>query len=613
MVGRRRRGASLATVLAIVMMLTMLTATATAIYTMTLNFVQSDYNSALALCEAESALHELLYELGRNERFGTLGTEEIRGRVTAASEAPDGAAYHVLTFRSGTGFARSVNNLDGTSSSGALGRTLPAGQVHALATGFCRGRTVTLEVLIKHPPFPFGLATSGRILSRDPLVVKGTSSAEAYREGREDRPGHVLANSPDGIVIERPGGTPAEQVTNITGFARSAGDIRVAQPATIRGGIQPFFGSSDLPDVNLADFLQMVEFAPGNLKPGVVAIAASEYGSQELDAIYFYRGNLRYNGSVEMKDAFLVVDGNLDIIGGLRGRGAIVATGNINLEGGSSLDGRNNVAVLAGQDLTVRGGGNYFQGILYSEGNLVASNVTVVGNSIVNSPTPGKGNVDLQQVTFVSDETKGDLRFTATSSSGFQGQPRDGQSTFGLRASAAGFPHYGDVEEAGGGDNVTGPDDSEADVIGMLGFVLATAQGGDAIVLANEEQMAQWSAGWVDIERGNLARRAYDLAKKANDARQALLDSNDGAKTPAERAAALAEHERLVAEVQTGIVDLARGIRAYVHSRADVDGSTTSTALERDVEMNVEVDLNRYLPPSEAHRVSFFRLHRRKL
>ncbi len=619
MVNRRRRGASLATVLAVVLLLTTLAATAVALYTTTLNFVQSDYNSALALSEAETALNELLFRLSQSETYGTLGTEEIRGRVTAASEAPDGQAYHLVTFRSGTGFAHSVNNLDGSRSAGALGRTVPPGMVHALATGFCRGRTVTIEALIEHPPFPFGLATSGKIHSRDPLVVKGTSSAETFRSGRDDRPGHVVANSAEGVVIERASDTPAELSTLITGFARSNGPIEIAPPSVVRGGIQPQYGVSDLPDVRLQDYLAMVESAPGVLKPGVVGIHAANLGSQTLNAIYFFRGNLRYNGSVEMQNAFLVVDGNLEVFGGVRGCGAIVCTGNVNLEGGTNLDGSNKVAVLAGQDLTVKGGGNYFQGILYSEGNLSASNVTVVGNSVVNSPDAARGNADLKQVTFVHDATAGDLSFTASSTSRVMGQYPGGPHPldFGFDPSQ-GFP-----SETTGEQFSPGPTQSLETINTWVNDFVATSASMEGGIPIN----SNWESYGTNPEQQAIMNQAVNLAEMANRTNEilaelaTLVDVEDDPTTPedesedhsAERAALQAEYNTLMATIESAKAELAQACYDYIQTHAQTNGSMSHSVEVRDITMNVEVDLNRYLPPSEVHRVSFYRLHRRKL
>lgn len=617
---RRTRGASLASVLAIVLLLSILTATATALYTMTLNFVQSDYNSAMAINEAEAALNELLFRLAQDEHYGTLGSEEIAGRITAASEAPEGAAFHRLTFRSGTGFPQSVNNLDGGHSSGYLGRTVPAAMVHALATGSCRGRYVTIEALIEHPPFPFGLATSGKILSHDPLVVKGTTSVDALRSGRDDRPGHVLSNSPEGVVIERPGDTPADLITDITGFVRSEGDIQIARPAVVRGGIQPHYGQSDLPDVRLQDYLSMVELAPGVLRPGVVGIHAAELGTQNLDAIYFYRGNLHYNGSVSMSNAFLVVDGNLEVDGGLRGVGAIVCTGSVQLEGGTSLDGANKVAVLAGQDLTIHGGGNYFEGILYSEGNLSASNVTVVGNTVVNSPDAGRGNAEVKQVTFVHNVGAGDLKFTASSSSTVRGQFQGGTSPLDLRPGPDGFPSESDNPD----QHSPGPGDSVETIQGWVDELIDGSAGGGPGIVLNPDLSVY--AGNPDQQA--LVQQSVALAQQANQAGEILtqiaelVDVPDDPTTPdvdesedhsAERAALQAQYNQLMASIAQGKVDLANALYNYVQTHAQQSGSMSHSTQIRDVTMEVEVDLNHYLPPSENHRVTFYRLHRRRL
>jgi hypothetical protein len=295
--------------------------------------------------------------------------------------------------------------------------------VHVVATGWCRGEYRTVEAVLMHPPFPYGLAASGRLYSADPLVVKGTSSASAYSAGQADRPGHVVSNSPAGIRVDRPADTPAEMVSYISGFVKSAGPVSIAPPATVRMGVRAEATETELPRVLIEDFRNASD-------SGVIHITEDQFGSQVLDVMYFYQGAqpLVYNGAVEMKDSFLFVDGDLVIFGGVKGRGAIVATGGVRIEGGVSLDGANHVAVLAGKDIVLRGGGNHFQGILYCEGNLQAENVTVVGNTILNSPTPAGGNANLRNVTIVTNESAGRLSFTAVSNTAARGQNAFGRT-----------------------------------------------------------------------------------------------------------------------------------------------------------------------------------------
>ncbi|MEW6283701.1 MAG: hypothetical protein AB1758_34135, partial [Candidatus Eremiobacterota bacterium] len=195
---RARRATAVYTAIALVAILSTIALALAGAFSLTLNFTQKYSNQDLARNEAEGALAELLANLSVNKNYGLNG-EEIRGRLTA--RLTDQQAFHVLTFRPGTGYPHSTNTAGGVTL-GSLGRTLPTGTIHAVATGFCRGEYATIEAIIERPPYPYGVSTSGPIVSPSALVVKGVSTVALWAAtGLDDRPGHLLSNSLQGVSI----------------------------------------------------------------------------------------------------------------------------------------------------------------------------------------------------------------------------------------------------------------------------------------------------------------------------------------------------------------------------------------------------------------------------
>jgi hypothetical protein len=88
----------------------------------------------------------------------------------------------------------------------------------------------------------------------------------------------------------------------------------------------------------------------------------------------------------------LYVEGNLRIQGGLQGHGAVIATGNIEIDGSGTMTGSNGSAILAGGNVRLTGSAGaraQFRGVLYTEGNLNASHTNLAGSVVINAD-PGK-------------------------------------------------------------------------------------------------------------------------------------------------------------------------------------------------------------------------------
>lgn len=590
------------TVMAMMALMTVLAAAMVAVYTSSLNHVQAFSNGELAQAEADSAISELLARLHEDPAYGTSG-EEISGTQTPGLDP--GQAFHVLTFSSSSSYPHSTNAIGG-SASGSLGRSVPAGHVHAVATGYCRGQYRTVEALIEHPPFPYGLSSSGAINSRTALVVKGTSGN--WRPGDEDRPGHLVSNSPGGVRIGRTAGAQ----TYITGFIKSVGDISVEQQATVLEGLHPNAGPVGLPDINLETFANSGE-------AGVIEILDSEFPAQVLDVMYHSNHSVRYNGPVEMRDAFLFSRGDVTVYGGLTGVGAIVALGDVNIFGGADLDGSNNIAILAQGKITLAGGGNFFRGILYAENGIDARKVTVVGNAIANNPaSPEAASVDLEDVILISSDITSSFNFTARSNRRARRQRNAGRVPFRLDTSDGTFPS----QTLAVGVSTAGKSEAQLRYSVKAHLSALWPASGPSEIKWNPE----YKIGEIGGEVGNIARMFSDTYAFLEQAQILQTERNAlSAEAGSASGSALDDINRRIGDIDTELAairaqfDIAveRAEQAYLEyalSAANSDGAYLDDGfLEPDVEKEYTIDLNTYIPESDDFRVGYYQVFGRRM
>jgi len=400
----KSRGMSLYVVFSIMAVLIIICTAMTGVGLMNLNITQSFYNGAIAQSEAEAAVSILLYNVSDNIDYG-LHNEKITGTITDGFDSRE--CYHVITFDKTQGFPWSVNAKDDPQT-GYRNRTVPKSMVSAFATGYCRGQFRTIEVLLFRPPFPYAIASSGRIHSEDHILVDGVESAAEAESEKHKRPGHIYSSymrtgsgkpNPDNpsdyaVYIGDKGGDK----TYISGFVLSPGNVLLKPPATVKEGIRAEGDKVEIPNIDVKKYHNEGD-------EGVIKIVSSEFGGpQNLDAMYFHSGNLNFASNVKMSNAFLYLkDGTLDIGGGLTGCGAIVVkNGAVNIKGDAALNGNNRIAIICDGPVTLEGNNNYFQGLIYSHGNVSARNITVVGNLIMDG-RDSSGNADATREVKVSN------------------------------------------------------------------------------------------------------------------------------------------------------------------------------------------------------------------
>ena len=630
----RRRGAALLSSLAIAALLAMVALCMVAALTMNMNSVQKFSNAELAQNEAEAALSELVARVGEEPTYGSAGNETIflqtgdRFRYLSFSNSPGGVPVIAQ------GLPRSTNGVNASPSggeiAGSLGRSVPVGKVHAVATGYCRGQYATIEAMVDVPPFPYGVAVSGPLTAATAIQVEGVSSNQVARDlNPSDRPGHVASNSKHEPSVAI-GTGPNGQVTHITGMVRGGAEVRVSSDAEV-GALRPYASAIDLPDIDVAT-LKKTETGVATMN----VPASQGLGDQVLDIAYYLPNDITYNGNVEMKNAYLFSEGNVTIRGSVKGKGAIIAMGDVFIGDGASLEGDNQVAVVAGGNIHIQGGGAYFSGILYAKGTVTAENLTVLGSVIANNPAnPESAGAVLDRVTVKGSPEMTHLAFTVQTRGdvGSIEQTSMGRIPFEI-GGGGGFPNSG----TGGGMNLDVQMGTDQTMVSMqIGGQLGSLIGGtDGRSFNPNVQVAPGGAPVLaKFATAFAAAQTVDSLQHELDSLQAQLDAlppppppdddddddDDGPSDPyagerarlsAEISAKTAEVAAATAEFQAAANAAANAYADYVVSHTQSNGSYGGSPGQLGVSIPIDIDLNKFMHQSARVRVGYWQLYQRR-
>ena len=292
--------------------------------------------------------------------------------------------FGTLTFDANSGKPYSTNNLVGnTKVTGWNGTAVPPQFCHLVAVGDYHGLTVIRQALVKDPPFPYSLASAGRIEGEN-MEVFGLPEGKYSElppgqtmiiEEADKEPSHIVSNSTgptDGNSIVLGTGT------SVAGDVKAAGLIEVNSGAVVQGNVLPNSNQQNLPTVDFAQLDPQGKdhtYTWDNSYESVVGRAR-------------HSGNLTV-GNLKLAEGMLFVDGDLTVTCTITGKGALVATGKITVTG--SMDTHSDHAALVARgDITVRGQGpasSRFQGLVYSEGSIDISRTTIMGAAVSKDDT----------------------------------------------------------------------------------------------------------------------------------------------------------------------------------------------------------------------------------
>jgi hypothetical protein len=351
---------------------------------------------------AESAISRAVEQLVESDyTWGANGTDRIEVTFEGLKDADGLVSFN----KSELPKHYSTTNLQNDQTVvGAGGTAVPANSVHIVSRGRVGGVERWIECIYHKPPYPDGLVASGPIEASG-LVLSGVRKGEDYQGGDpqsippEDR---VLANLFSNAAHGPSPGLPSISLgpgCHINGTVGTAGQIKVEPMTVIKGELLPFSQARPLPSLSIADRISV-------LTPNSVDVA-SLGGDLQLNKSWFNHANggLHVGGNLHLNGSALTVNGPLVVDGAVKGLGVILVDGSVDIRnGGSSIQSTDQVAIGATGDVTLQASGpegNYFQGLVYTEGNLTARDITVVGTVVVHGKNGSKGSATLDNVRLV--------------------------------------------------------------------------------------------------------------------------------------------------------------------------------------------------------------------
>jgi hypothetical protein len=318
----------------------------------------------------------------------------------------------MLTFDSkatyrGRSAAWSVNNLGNDASVPGCGRQVPAYNADLLSTSVSGYGSNVTEVMLHLPPFPYAIAASGRVGSAGGLLVGGVA-------GQSSLPPNLASLLPSDLVSNDTSqqAVVVQPTARITGDVKACGGITVP-PGSVLGQIDAGMSSPvALPQMDLT------QYDPALMGVNYQSIPSGTIGPTVLE--YFCRvdGPLTITGDLQLDNAELYVNGPLTIQGTIQGTGAVVTTGSVAIQKGASLQASNVIAVGSQSDIVLGGTSqstDAFRGLIYTQGNFKAQDITLMGCFIANGSGGGAGRMGLSQdnVVYVPEFT--DISFPVTS------------------------------------------------------------------------------------------------------------------------------------------------------------------------------------------------------
>jgi cytoskeletal protein CcmA (bactofilin family) len=340
--------------------------------------VQMDRQQALRNA-ADSVVAQAIAGILADFNFGTK-------RETLTAAFPMASTQATLTFNpSRAGVPVSINNFEGLKPQAGWGGMVAVNGVSLVgaASNTTRGGTPVLTwCVLALPNSPYDIAASGPFKGTQALVVTGT--------GTPPSGGSILSNSVASDAISLDAGTL------VTGDVHAAGGLVLQQPLKIMGSIISHGASQPLPNINVALLdpiaqgrTGVAELAYGG-QPTALGLSAPLAGFNHSDAALTINSDLRLDGSV------LYVNGDLTVNGSITGKGAVIASGRIVVKQAARMQAIDQLALIAGGDLTLNGSGrdsSFIRGLIYTGGNFVANDIALLGTFVANGGSSAQSTV----------------------------------------------------------------------------------------------------------------------------------------------------------------------------------------------------------------------------
>lgn len=381
----RRRGATIGSYLAALTVFAVFLLTMVTMATQHLHFSSMAYQQQAAKNLAEAAIQQALVKIVESDGQG-FGYQRRVDHVINVNNTlyPSGSRGLVVfnkTVAANQKVPYSTNNFNGSGElAGDLGRSVPLNTLHLVGTGYCGEAKRTVEAVYYVPPFPSALASEGPVRSSGALLVAGVRDPSKFPgryenlPAKEKSPSHVFSNShdPHEAVVLGPG-------AQIKGNVGAVGGVKVTR-SDVMGEVKPYSPPQALPRIDMDAI-----FARLDQQVGKDTLTSPISGDYSLEWNAQCESNLHITGSLELHQGVLFVKGNLEVDGGITGEGLIYVGGRTILHRGANFRSTDQVALMSKDRIELDGAGQndyFFQGMVYSEKDVVARQITVLGACI---------------------------------------------------------------------------------------------------------------------------------------------------------------------------------------------------------------------------------------
>lgn len=382
--GSRRRGFSVGSYVAALTVFAIFTLTMVTVATQHLQFSSVAYHQQAAKNLAEAAIQQSLIKIVQTEgqSYGTQRKNFESIKITNSTYSP--GSYGVVLFNKLDAAAQklpySTNNFNGVGEElGDLKRTVPLNAVHLVGTGVCSGAKRTVEAIYYIPPFPSALASEGPVRSTGSLLVAGVRDPSKFSGSydnlppEEKSPSHVFSNSRDPLAVQLASGAL------VKGNVGAVGGVEVVR-SDVQGEVRPYSDPQPLPKIDLDTLAARLtsQITKDSVGPNVAGDYTLEWNAQ-CDT------DLHIGGSLNLHQGMLFVRGDLEVGGGVTGDGTIYVGGKTIIHRGADFRAKDQVALMSRDKIVLDGAGQdqyFFQGMLYSEAEVEAKDVTVLGSCI---------------------------------------------------------------------------------------------------------------------------------------------------------------------------------------------------------------------------------------
>ncbi|MGV8124491.1 MAG: hypothetical protein AB2L14_32485 [Candidatus Xenobiia bacterium LiM19] len=330
------------------------------------NYAESGISRCL-----EKVIADVYFGEARNETIEINENETIVGQL---SFDPAQAKKRDIPF--------STNNIMNSASINGCGnRLVPANSIRIVSKGSCNGVTRKIEAIVHIPPFPYCIATSGKFSSEGSIMVGSVMNPDDIKP-RIDYgklfPGNIVSNSRanDAVFLNGRG--------IITGDLRTSGNVKIEPGSSInvKGELRSHAEPVGIIPINIQSYDPIGKAGVQHLR--------NFLNNPKVEGYCRVTNNLNVTGDIQLNGSLLYVEGDLNVTGGVKGSGAVVVTGKTRINKGADISSDNLVALLSKGDIRLGGLGraefSSFQGIVYTEGNFDARNISVCG-AFVNNGT----------------------------------------------------------------------------------------------------------------------------------------------------------------------------------------------------------------------------------